>query len=81
EDPDTFSVERTGPPPHIAFGDGVHRCLGEHLARLEAASAFNVLLDRLPEIALAPGASDPHVLGYAFRSPNCVPIRFSASER
>ena len=77
DDPDRFDPEREGPPPHVAFGDGVHRCLGEHLARLEAAVAFNALLDRLPDVALDPRDADPHVLGYAFRSPNAVPVRYS----
>lgn len=76
DEPDEFNVERQGPPPHIAFGDGVHRCLGEHLARLEATVAFQVLLERLPKIRLEAGDMDPHVFGYAFRSPNCVPVRF-----
>ncbi|HEX9712879.1 MAG TPA: cytochrome P450 [Actinomycetota bacterium] len=77
--PDAYDLSRTGPPPHVAFGDGVHRCLGEHLARLEAAVSLDVLLDRLPDLRLDADGRDPHVLGYAFRSPNCVPIRFSPS--
>ena len=76
-DPDAFDLTRDGRPPHVAFGDGVHRCLGEHLAKLEAAVAFNVLLDRAPEVRLEPNGSDPHVLGYAFRSPNTVPVVFA----
>jgi cytochrome P450 len=79
DDPDRYDIARTGPPPHVAFGDGVHRCLGEHLARLEARVAFGALLDRLPDVALDDDGSDPHVLGYAFRSPNRVPVRFSAN--
>lgn len=77
DQPDRFDLGRDGPPPHIAFGDGVHRCLGEHLAKLEAGVALGILLDRLPDIRLDPDGDDPHVLGYAFRSPNRVPIRFS----
>jgi cytochrome P450 len=38
---------------HIAFGKGVHYCLGAPLARLEAEIALNTLLRRLPELALA----------------------------
>jgi cytochrome P450 len=76
ENPDAYDVARDGPPPHIAFGDGVHRCLGEHLAKLEAGIALGILLERLPDMRLEPGDDDPHVLGYAFRSPNCVPVAF-----
>jgi cytochrome P450 len=76
EEPDRYDIRRNGPRPHVAFGDGVHRCLGEHLARVEAAVAFGALLDRLPDIRLDDDGSDPHVLGYAFRSPNRVPVVF-----
>lgn len=75
-DPDRYDVTRTGPPPHIAFGDGVHRCLGEHLAKLEASVALQILLERLPGLRLDPDGDDPHILGYAFRSPNRVPVLF-----
>jgi cytochrome P450 len=76
EQPDRFDIFRDG-PPHLAFGEGPHRCLGEHLARLETTVAINALLDRLPDIRLEPGDSDPHVHGLAFRSPNCVPVAFT----
>lgn len=76
DDPDRFDIFRDG-PPHLAFGEGPHRCLGEHLARLETTVAMNALLDRLPDIRLEPGDRDPHVHGLAFRSPNCVPVAFT----
>jgi cytochrome P450 len=76
EDPERFDIFRDC-PPHLAFGEGPHRCLGEHLARLETMVAMNALLDRLPDIRLEPGDKDPHVHGSAFRSPNCVPVTFT----
>jgi cytochrome P450 len=76
DDPERFDIFRDC-PPHLAFGEGPHRCLGEHLARLETTVAMNALLDRLPDIRLEPGDSDPHVHGSAFRSPNCVPVSFT----
>lgn len=76
DDPERFDIFRDG-PPHLAFGEGPHRCLGEHLARLETTVAMNALLDRLPDIRLEPGDNDPHVHGSAFRSPNCVPVAFT----
>ena len=78
EEPDAYEPGRDGPPPHKAFGDGVHRCLGEHLARLEATVALNILLDRLEDIRLVDDG-DPHIFGYAFRSPNRVPVTFRAA--
>ena len=51
-DPDRFDIDRE-PNPHLAFGSGVHFCLGHQLARLEAQIAFERLFDRYPKLALA----------------------------
>jgi len=40
---------------HLSFGLGPHRCLGSHLARLEARTMFEVLLEKAPNYALVPG--------------------------
>ena len=52
-EPDRFDLGRD-PNPHLAFGFGIHFCVGAPLARLEARIAFPRLLARLPRIALAP---------------------------
>jgi cytochrome P450 PksS len=41
------------PNRHVAFGQGIHYCLGAPLARMEAQIAFTALLRRLPELRLA----------------------------
>ncbi len=51
-DPDTLDIARQ-PNPHVAFGYGVHFCLGAPLARAEAQIAFRSLLERLPAFHLA----------------------------
>jgi cytochrome P450 len=50
-DPDCLDLTRTG-PPHLAFGNGPHYCVGAGLARLEAQETFN----RLAQLALRPRA-------------------------
>jgi cytochrome P450 len=54
EDPDVFDISREK-NPHIAFGYGVHFCLGHNLARLEAAVALDALLQGTREFQLLSG--------------------------
>jgi cytochrome P450 len=81
-DPDRYDVHRQG-QPHLAFSSGPHMCLGMHLARTEMRIVLNALLDRIPDLELAPGppgsaTADPHIHGVGFRSATCVPVRFTA---
>ncbi|MFG2908532.1 cytochrome P450 [Kitasatospora sp. NPDC048286] len=50
-----FDVTRPA-KDHLAFGHGVHFCLGAPLARLEGRTALRRLFERFPDVALAPGA-------------------------
>lgn len=52
EDPERLDITR-GAPGHVAFGHGVHHCLGAPLARMEMRTAFPALLRRFPGLALA----------------------------
>ena len=74
-DPDAFDIFRER-AQHISFGDGAHKCLGMHLARLEMRVLLNAVLDRLPGLRLDPDADDPHIHGLIFRSPPNLPVRF-----
>ncbi|MCZ2803542.1 cytochrome P450 [Modestobacter sp. VKM Ac-2983] len=66
-DPDRFDLARSGSPGHLAFGTGVHRCLGWQLARTEVAACVRVLLDRWPDLRLAEDSPPPE--GAVLRSP------------
>ncbi|TVY04869.1 cytochrome P450 [Mycolicibacterium porcinum] len=52
DSPDTLDIRR-GAPGHLAFGHGVHHCLGAPLARMEMRIAFPALLRRFPALTLA----------------------------
>ncbi|MYW00631.1 cytochrome P450 [Streptomyces sp. SID3343] len=52
EDPDTFDVHRSA-RHHLAFGYGVHQCLGQNLARLELEVILTALFERIPTLRLA----------------------------
>ncbi len=59
---------------HAAFGLGIHRCLGSHLARMELRVALEVWLDRIPEFSLA----DPGAVTWSagqIRGPRTLPLR------
>lgn len=79
-DPDTFDIFRS-PNRHIAFGSGVHFCIGAPLARLEASIALSAVLDRLPALTL--GAADVTWQGEKalFRCVDALPVRFTPRTR
>jgi cytochrome P450 len=81
-DPEIFDVRRTG-AAHVAFGHGVHHCLGAPLARLEAEIAFTALLRRFPGMELAAGAADlrwGHGDGLVLRGLSALPVLLGRSE-
>ncbi|NML95499.1 cytochrome P450 [Novosphingobium olei] len=57
-DPDHFDVERKNARVHLAFGRGIHMCVGNMLARKELAVAFERLLARCDRFELPAGAND-----------------------
>jgi cytochrome P450 len=76
-EPDRFDIRRT-PAPHVSFGAGPHTCLGMHLARMESRVALDATLERLHDLRLDPAAPHPRVVGSIFRSPDSLPVRFTA---
>lgn len=57
-DPTVFDIHREDAKESMAFGAGIHYCLGASLARMEARVAFEQLFTRLKEIRFAPGKND-----------------------
>ena len=52
DDPDRLDVRRVR-APHLAFGHGIHQCLGQQLARIEMRVGIEELVTRMPELRLA----------------------------
>jgi cytochrome P450 len=76
-DPDTFDISRRA-TPLVAFGQGPHSCIGNWLAFAELTTALRILVDRLPNLRLAPGA-DARVTSQVvttLRGPNTLPVIF-----
>jgi cytochrome P450 len=70
---DTVDLMRN-PNPHLAFGGGVHRCLGSHLARVELRVAMREWHKRIPEYELVPGTVLEYTEG--LRSLHHLPLQF-----
>ncbi|MFD7909977.1 cytochrome P450 [Streptomyces sp. NPDC059752] len=74
--PDVFDIRRTG-PGHLAFGHGIHFCLGAPLARMEGRIAVRALLERFPDLAEDPEAGPPDWLpGVLMRGVTRLPLRW-----
>ncbi|MFB7336132.1 cytochrome P450 [Streptomyces adustus] len=74
-DADTFDASR-GADDHLAFGIGVHRCIGAPLARMEALTALPALFDRFPDLALDVDAEElrqvPSFIAFGWQR---IPVR------
>jgi len=73
-DPDRLDITRTD-NRHIAFGWGIHFCLGAPLARVEGQLAINTLVQRLPKLALATDTPD-YRQSLTLRGLNALPVAF-----
>jgi cytochrome P450 len=73
-DPDRFDISRD-PNDHLAFGEGIHFCIGSPLARLEAQIAFSSMLERFPKLRLRdPGAKLQYKGSYFLRGLAALPM-------
>jgi cytochrome P450 len=57
DQPEKFMIDRS-PNPHLAFGYGIHNCLGAHLARLEGEIVVASMIKHMDSISLLPGSED-----------------------
>ncbi|MCW2914459.1 MAG: cytochrome [Actinomycetia bacterium] len=75
ERPDEIDLQRQVPRLHLAFGRGIHHCVGAPLARIEARSVLTVLLERTSNIALEPEHPPKWVNSLMVRRHEQLPVR------
>jgi len=80
EEPEKFDLHRANARKHMAFGVGIHRCLGSHFARMMFQVMLEQVLERLPDFELAGQPERFEDAGdvYAVRK---LPVRFTPGPR
>ena len=74
ENPDVFDLSRD-PSGHLAFGMGIHQCVGQHAARLQAACLLEQLIARVKTIELVGPVKYHH--NNVLRGWDSVPLRLT----
>jgi cytochrome P450 len=80
QDAGRFDITRS-PNPHLAFGHGIHACLGAPLARLEGRIALTDFLERAHDFALASNEPWEPRQAFGVHGPSRLPIRFTPGRR
>jgi cytochrome P450 len=75
-DPDRFHIERPDASRHVAFGKGVHLCLGSPLARIEGQVAIETLFRRMSDLRLSEPIAAPPLHPSLFRGLEQLPLLF-----
>ena len=76
DDPETFDIHRDTANRHISFGKGIHFCVGNGLARMEARIALELLSQRLPSLRLAPEQQLSYFPNITFRGPDTLQLEW-----
>ena len=73
--PDEFHLDRPDSSRHLAFGKGLHYCLGANLGKIEAQIAIAALASRYPSLRLAEGQQLTFHPNISFRGPQALAVR------
>jgi cytochrome P450 len=76
---DQFDINRKDGRSHVAFGYGIHACVGQQLSRLEFQVALEEFTRRMPSLRLAPGAVREFIPNLSFRVPMTVDVEWDAA--
>jgi cytochrome P450 len=74
-EPERFDLRRANADQHLAFGKGLHYCLGAHLGKLEARIALEELAHRFPRLGLVAGQRLTFHPNISFRGPQQLWVR------
>jgi cytochrome P450 len=80
EDPDTIDIERW-PNRHAAFGLGIHRCAGAHIARILARTLLGQILERMPDYVIDTERLEPYLRQGVNAGWRKIPARFTPGPR
>jgi cytochrome P450 len=78
-EPAKFDITRTDARGHLAFGYGIHFCVGQQLAKMELAIALEELARRMPDVRLKARQAFGFVPNSSFRTPTELHIEWGAS--
>lgn len=76
ENPNSFQVERKNARTHLAFGKGIHMCVGNMLSRKELTVSFQQFAERVDNLALAKGAELTYPPNMMLRGLTALPLTF-----
>jgi len=76
-EPGRFDVRRSDARSHLAFGYGIHVCVGQQLARIEFAIALGELIRRLPGLRLKPDQTFAFSRNSSFRVPTALHVEWA----
>lgn len=75
-EPERFNISRSDARSHMAFGYGIHACVGQQLAKLEFGIALAALTKRLPSLRLKPDQTFAFAPNTSFRVPTAVQVEW-----
>lgn len=76
DQPDAFDIGRENARSHLAFGYGIHYCLGNMLAKLQAKVAIEEITKNVPSLRLKSGSEIAFGKNLSFRVPTSVPVEW-----
>ena len=79
DNPDTVDLSRSSPRRHLAFGHGIHYCVGAALARIEASAVLTTLLERTSEFAVDPDDAPRWAESFLVRRHEHLPLTVTCS--